>query len=390
VIPVSLLKCALLVLRRVGPYHHSRILAVAGRISIHVLETRHRSCEYPWDPRLHNGYPVYRLHGHDDPESDLSCDDLDRQLTELLSSINPGVVVSVGWADRAYQRLLLACKRLQIPVVIVSDSRERDQPRFAVMEWIKRQLLLGYSAALVAGVESRVYLESLGFPAVAISQPWDVVDNDFFALAANQFSLQSYHFLCVSRLVAKKNHQGLLEAYGGYQRQGGRWGLRLVGSGPLQQAIKSCIARLPDPSKVELRPFCQLEDLSRLYGQASAFILASTTDQWGLVVNEAMAAGLPCLVSRACGCAVELVDHSVTGWCFDPAMPERLTALMHDVEQQNLQDRVSMVAAARERLDSFSLETFSAGLELALQWAHRYPRFSRRAALTAQLLSRLH
>jgi hypothetical protein len=49
-----------------------------------------------------------------------------------------------------------------------------------------------------------------------------------------------------------------------------------------------------------------------------------------------------------------------------------------------------MVAAARERLDSFSLETFSAGLELALQWAHRYPRFSRRAALTAQLLSRLH
>jgi 1,2-diacylglycerol 3-alpha-glucosyltransferase len=53
-------------------------------------------------------------------------------------------------------------------------------------------------------------------------------------------------------------------------------------------------------------------------GLASAFIQASTTEQWGLVVNEAMASGLPVLVSERCGCAPDLVKNGVNGYTFDP------------------------------------------------------------------------
>lgn len=122
----------------------------------------------------------------------------------MLGEVQPQVIVSVGWADQAYQQLLVLAQQRRIPVVLVSDSRQRDEPRNAGKEWLKRQLLRGYSAALVAGQESRAYLGELGFPPAAIFQPWDVVDNDFFEQAASRSAPRHPTFLCVSRLVAKK------------------------------------------------------------------------------------------------------------------------------------------------------------------------------------------
>ena len=378
----------LLALHRVGPYHHARFAQAARHMPLEVLETRPASAEYPWCFQPDAVYPIHQLAGHPLPEADPPLASLDHQLRHLLQHRTPAVIVSVGWADRAYQRLLLAAHRQRIPLVIVSDSRQRDAPRSPAQEWLKRQLLRGYASALVAGSESRAYLEHLGLPREAIFQPWDVVDNAFFGSAAAQAPPADHpHFLCVSRLVAKKNHHTLLAAYGAYQQQGGRWGLRLVGGGLLAPAIQAWIAALPDPERVQLLPFCQLEPLGRLYGQAQAFVLASSSDQWGLVVNEAIAAGLPCLVSSACGCTADLIEHSVSGWCFDPHDPAALSALMHAAERQSPAARASMVAAAQVRLEPFSPVGFAAGLQQAVQHASRQPRFSRRAALVARLLS---
>ncbi len=378
-------------LHRIGPYHHARINTASSHLDLVVLETRPMSQEYPWAFTPTPNYLVYRLEGAKNPEDDPPLWCLDQQLVALLEQIRPKVIVSVGWADRAYQRLLLAAHRLRIPLVIVSDSREHDEPRSALKEWLKSQLLCGYAAALVAGRESRAYLEQLGFPAALIHQPWDVVDNNFFssvAEACRDVSPLGRHFLCVSRFVAKKNHAGLLRAYGAYQREGGAWPLRLMGSGPLEGEIRAAISRLPDPSQVRLDPFLQLEDLAIAYGQASSFVLASSTDQWGLVVNEAMAAGLPCIVSSACGCAVDLIKHGVTGWSFAPNDPAALTALLHTAEQQSPIEHQGMVAAARERLNLFTPTEFAVGLQEAVKWACAQPRHSRRSAMIASFLSR--
>jgi glycosyltransferase involved in cell wall biosynthesis len=378
--------CVLLALHRIGPYHRVRLAAAVAGLELTVLQTRPQSQEYGWifDPA--GPYKLANLSGAPSKEFDPSWRLLVDQLEALLDRIKPQAIVSVGWADRAYQGLLLLAHQRRIPVVLVSDSRQWDESRTTPKEWLKRQLLRGYSSALVAGQESRAYLMGLGFPPAAIFQPWDVVDNSFFAQAAAQAAPRQPHFLCVSRLVAKKNHLGLLKAYAAYQLQGGRWGLKLVGGGPLEPAIRTQIATLPDPSRVRLLPFCQLEQLGRFYGQASAFVLASYTDQWGLVVNEAMAAGLPCLVSSACGCASDLIEHGVTGWCFDPCSPSALAALMLQAERQKLSECTAMQQAARQRLQGFTPEAFAAGLQHALKWAIARPRFSRRAALTASLL----
>jgi glycosyltransferase involved in cell wall biosynthesis len=378
----------LLALRRVGPYHHARFEAACRSMELQVLETRPQSAEYPWDFQPASPYPIHQLSGQPQPEADPPQPVLRNQFKALVEAVQPQALVTVGWADQAYQSLLVLGQQRRIPVVLISDSRQRDECRSRSKEWLKRQLLHGYSAALVAGQESRAYLTALGFPPAAIHQPWDVVDNAFFARAAAGTSPRQNYFLCVSRFIDVKNHVGLLRAYDSYQQRGGLWGLSLVGTGPLEQAIRAQIAGLPDPSRVQLLPFYQLDKLVQLYGQASALVLASTKDTWGLVVNEAIAAGLPCLVSSACGCAVDLIDHGHSGWCFQPDDAAQLANLLHSAERQRLADRLAMVAAARLRLEAFSPARFAHGLARAVDHALTQPRFSRRAALAAQLLAR--
>ncbi|MCP9820646.1 glycosyltransferase [Synechococcus sp. Cruz-9H2] len=378
----------LIALHRVGPYHHARLQCLADRLELTVLETRPLSCEYPWDSLPSGSYTLHSLRGATDPESDPPTLDLDQQLAELLDRCLPAVIVSVGWADRSYQRLVMQAWRRRIPLVLISDSRWRDEPRQPWKEAIKRGLLRGYSAALVAGSESRAYLGLLGFPSEAIFRPWDVVDNVAFRRPPERPRDSGIpHFLCVSRFVPKKNHIGLLTAYGDYQRQSGRWGLRLIGTGPCEPLIREAVACLPDPIRVSIEPFLQLPALAAAYGAASAFVLASHTDQWGLVVNEAMAAGLPVIVSRGCGCAVDLIEEGRTGWSFDPVDPAALTACLHAVERLPEPARRAVTAAATERLEDFTPERFADGLWDAVEWARRYPRHSRRSAIVASLLS---
>ncbi|MCP9884175.1 glycosyltransferase family 4 protein [Synechococcus sp. ATX 2A4] len=381
----------LIALHRIGPYHHARFCKAAESLNLAVVETRPCSAEYPWVEITAEAYPRHALTGQSAAEEDPPNHAIERQLHHLIDALKPKVIVSVGWADRAYQRLLIVATNRRIPVVIVSDSRWRDEARSRIKERIKRLLLRGYSAALVAGQESRSYLAALGFPPDSIFQPWDVVDERVFMADPSHTSGPSTahpHFLCVSRFVAKKNHLGLLAAFASYRQQGGKWGLRLIGSGTLQAELEAAVANCALQGCVSILPFQQIDQLALSYQKASAFVLASSTDQWGLVVNEAMAAGLPVLVSGACGCAVDLVSHASTGWVFPPGDAAALTKLLHTAERQSEQERRLMVQAARARLQAFSLEAFAQGLQAAVAAAAENPRQDRLSCILARILSR--
>src|SRR5439155_11820127 len=114
--------------------------------------------------------------------------------------------------------------------------------------------------------------------------------------------------------------------------------------------------------------FQQYDELPAYYGLASAFIHASTVEQWGLVVNEAMAAGLPVLVSERCGCAADLVEAGVNGFTFDPWQPEALARLMLKLAASET-ERLRMGGASRGIIANGSAERFGEGLEGAIGWA---------------------
>ena len=388
--------CVLIVLHRVGPYHHVRFQAAAAALScpLLVLQTRPESQEYPWGFVVEGAaYTLLSLEGCLSPEQDPPRSILRYQLEELLDRHQPSVIVSVGWADPAYLQLMRLAQQRSVPLVVVSDSRRQDSARSPWKEWLKRQLIRGYSAGIVAGSQSRAYLRQLGMKDEAIYQPWDVVNNELFAqLAAEETAEPPFNldrpFLCVGRFIPEKNHELLLQAFSSYQINGGRRSLLLVGHGPLEHQIRRACRQLPRPQAVRMAPFVELEQLASYYGRSHALVLASRKDTWALVVNEAMAAGLPVIVSDACGCSNDLVRHNNTGWVFKSNDSENLLKLLHLSELQSVDDRQSMIASAKERVSAFDVDNFALALQGSCEYALSVGKSSIRSRVIAWALSR--
>jgi glycosyltransferase involved in cell wall biosynthesis len=125
---------------------------------------------------------------------------------------------------------------------------------------------------------------------------------------------------------------------------------------------------------VRLPGFVQYDGLRALYARAGAFILPSVSDPWGLVVNEAMAAGLPVLVSNRCGCAPDLVEEGRNGFTFDPYDIEGLARLMLRMSSMSDAERAAMGQASREIIRRWTPETFATNLMKVVEVALAAPR----------------
>ncbi len=146
----------------------------------------------------------------------------------------------------------------------------------------------------------------------------------------------------------------------------------LLGNGPLRQAINDQLSTLNLHRHVHLPGFKPYDELPVYYALANAFVHASTSEQWGLVVNEAIASGLPVIVSNRCGCAPELVNGN--GFTFDPTNEDELAkrlleiASLSDQERKQLSDNSFRIAA------NFGPERFGEGLESAASVAMGVPQ----------------
>jgi glycosyltransferase involved in cell wall biosynthesis len=127
--------------------------------------------------------------------------------------------------------------------------------------------------------------------------------------------------------------------------------------------------RPPTSGTVFFPGFRQIGELPRFYAHAGAFVHASTTEQWGLVVNEAMACGLPVIVSNRVGCAQDLVQDGVNGYTFDPYDVEQLAQLMHRLTEAPKHRLSEMGDASRAIIADWGPERFAAGLKAAVDKA---------------------
>ena len=148
----------------------------------------------------------------------------------------------------------------------------------------------------------------------------------------------------------------------------------LLGDGPLRAEVESRVAGLGLTGEVLLPGFRQYHELPVFYGLAGAFVHASATEPWGLVVNEAMAAGLPVLVSERCGCAPDLVREGVNGLTFDPSSVAELAGLMERVAAMTDGQRAAMGEAGRRIVADWGPERFANGLMQAVELAVSRPR----------------
>jgi glycosyltransferase involved in cell wall biosynthesis len=230
---------------------------------------------------------------------------------------------------------------------------------------------------------------------------YNVVDNDHFRDGAEtarqnadalrrRFDLPKNYFLAIGRFIPKKNFPFLLKAYASYrERSPEPWDLVLLGDGPLAESIEDQRRTLNLEAAVHLPGFKQYQDLPVYYGLADAFLHTSLREQWGLVVNEAMAAGLPVLVSEQCGCVPDLVEHGNNGYRFDPENEDVMVDLMVELADAST-DREEMGRVSQSIICNWTPDVFGKQLLRAAQRAREHAKSrSKISFMNSALLSLL-
>ena len=233
-----------------------------------------------------------------------------------------------------------------VPFVLWCESNLNDRRKGHVpMEFLKRLFLKGCDGFVVPGTASFAYLRAFGVPEGTISIAPNAVDNDLFARAADvarrngaalrrSLSLPPRYFLYVGRLVREKGVFDLLEAYARLEdKLRSEVGLVLVGDGPAMPELLERGARIA-PGAVRCAGFVQRDALSSYYALAEALVFPTLSDPWGLVVNEAMACGLPVIGSRAAGCVPDLVCDQWNGYVISPGDIQGLAWAMASLARQ--------------------------------------------------------
>jgi glycosyltransferase involved in cell wall biosynthesis len=359
---------------RFGPYHLARLDATAHSLGpeyqVFGVETDIHDKTYAWESSAQVDRSWVRKR----------CDTAD-SLRKALHEIAPNFLFVNGWGFRDSRTVFWWGLKRRIPIILFSDSQSTDQKRIFWRERIKKFFVSKCSAAIVAGSSHRAYLVALGMKSENVFEGLDVVDNDYFSEACKEAERlpliqrevgDSLYFLFVGRLIEKKNLSGLIRSYHALVRssQEAVWKLVIAGDGPERETLISLVQGLGLTEKIIFIPFQQYDCLPSLYKFAACLILPSAfNEQWGLVVNEAMATGLPVLVSTKSGCASSLVRHGENGFTFDPTSIDDLSDSLQRIARLTEFERITMGNCSRRLISEWSLEKFASSVHLSLQTA---------------------
>lgn len=270
-------------------------------------------------------------------------------------------------------------------------TRGETHPRLVRARWreiLRRPILKmhyrGFNGFLAIGSANFAYYRSMGVPEHRIFLAPYTVDNSRFIAAGRAargdrakararlgMDPDLPAIIYASKFERRKRPGDLLTAYARLRAEGIAAQLVLVGSGPLEGDLKRRVmdSIIPD---VIFPGFLNQAELPAVYAASDLFVLPSSNEPWGLVVNEAMCAGLPIVLSKEIGCAEDLVQAGVNGATFragDVAgLAEAMRPILVDADLRAAQGRASL-----ERIKSWSYAECGAGIRAAID-AARKPR----------------
>ncbi|TWT65555.1 glycosyltransferase family 4 protein [Crateriforma conspicua] len=363
-----------IIFNQFGPYHHARVKALQSRLPGQVIPAQiaANSHTYDWSKYEDSCEGLVTL--CDGTEEDASATMVFLAAYRFFRKYKIRIVFLPSYSPANVLSLYVAATACGCRRIMMNESHSATEQAKGWKRMIKRVILKGFHSALVGGTPQKRHFEDLGIPSTKIFVGYDAIDNDYFSNAAKEvrlnatnrrieLQLPSRYFLNLGRFVEKKNLETLIQAYALFAKCSTRAvDLVLVGSGDQETRLKElavhCGLRVHGPNAVIAEPtpehsnmgypirstagedcasptptvyfmgFRQIEENPTFYALAEAFIIPSVREEWGLVVNEAMACGLPVIVSRAVGCAEDLVQEGKNGFLFDPEDADALACCL--------------------------------------------------------------
>jgi glycosyltransferase involved in cell wall biosynthesis len=348
--------------------------------------------EFEWDVPLLEGYEHEWMHNvAARPSVDVfaGCDT--PEVFDRLAGGRFDACIVNGWYLKSYLQTIRACRSLGLPLLMRGDSHLRT-PRSALVSLAKhlpyRWMLSQVAAHLYVGEANRQYLDHYGVPARRLFFAPHFVDNDRFRTAANQARADGaaeairrqvgpdvdHVFVFAGKLIDKKRPQDFIHALALVRQAGLRAAGLVIGSGPLGADLAVGATHLGVP--VAFLGFRNQTEIPACYAAGDCLILPSDgRETWGLVVNEAMACGLPVITSDACGCSHDLAV-SPAGETFPVEDVEGLAVRMIRMTEVLRHDPGTVRHAIASRIDRYSCEAAVTGTLAAVQFAleGRVPR----------------
>jgi glycosyltransferase involved in cell wall biosynthesis len=279
---------------------------------------------------------------------------------------HPTIWIAFIYACIARKRFLLWSETTSI------DKRSYKK----VKEWLKRLLVRYASGYIVPGKAQKRYLMDLGARDDLIFIAPNSVDSRLFSQPRyyrqqkkeklkRELGIKNHVCLYVGRMIDQKGIPDLIDAYETIHEHFKALNLLLVGDGPQKEEyIADCTKR--GLRGVIFTGFQEQEDLPKYYAIADIFILPSLSEPWGLVLNEAMLAGLPLICSTAVGASRDLVQDGENGILYEPGDICRLAV---SIEQliKNDELRRRMGAKSAEIINKYTPEIMAEGFKKAIK-----------------------
>lgn len=303
-------------------------------------------------------------------------------LSARLRAWSPDVTLVFGYNYLTHLRLIFSARQ---PLVFRGDSHLLGRPALSPLKrLLLARLYARFTAVTYVGAANRDYFRALGVPDSRLHFSPHCVDAarfqstpDLLAAAAalrRQLGLDGRRILLFAgKFVPSKQPRELLEAF--LRAAPADAALVLVGDGPERPALEAQIAVHGD-RPIRLLPFANQTEMPVRYLLADLFALPSrgVSETWGLVVNEAMHLGVPCLVSDRVGCQRDLVTAGETGWVFRAEEPGDLDRALARAFTDLAQRREAIRQNVSARIAAYSYEAAAGGLAAACTAACPRPR----------------
>lgn len=274
-----------------------------------------------------------------------------------IASFKADLIISGEFGLRSLSAWFTA-RLLRVPLVLWSEETSATaRAKGGLRLMVRRFLIPRAKAFLVLGRPAADYLQSWGVPTSKIYVGAQAVDNGFWleesgksdrARIRQEMGLTGTTFVAVGRLVELKGFDLLLNAWAGIPKDlQKRHTLLIIGEGAERERLEAQANRL-HIARVIFAGHKSLAELAGMYAAADVLVFPSLVDVWGMVVNEAMACGVPVLASRYAGASQELIDGTGAGEVIDPLDGE---AFSKALERWCSADLSTMRTRAREVIE---------------------------------------
>ncbi|MCT7958179.1 glycosyltransferase family 4 protein [Laspinema sp. D3] len=286
----------------------------------------------------------------------------------LLQKYQPDVLISGELGMRSLLSLLYRKWSSKCRLILwATISEYSEQGRGKLREQVRKFLLPQADAVLVNGESGARYVRSYGVaPEKIFVAPYTTEISPFTALPLSKEANQVYTLLYVGQLIERKGLLLFISALA-------RWGeahpdrtleFLIVGEGSLRSTLEQQV--LPPNISLSFLGNLAYSDLPQVYERGGIFVFPTLADEWGLVVNEAMAAGLPVLGSLYSQSVEELVSDGENGWIFRPDDLEAAYSALERTLSTSPEELARMRSVARSRIQNLTPEWVSDAILMAI------------------------